>query len=133
MLRWQARITILAGEERCMGEGPYRLLRLAEEKGSLRQAALCMGMSYSKAHALVKRLENALQNRVLQSQTGGKSGGGTQLTPFGKKLLAEYARLQGALNASAAQAYAEFCHNLRLEESTLASQPTKTERLGAME
>lgn len=118
MLQWQVKMTILAGEERCMGQGPYRLLRLAAEKGSLRQAALVMGMSYSKAHAMVKRLEASLHRQVLQSQAGGVRGGGTQLTPFGRELLAEYERLQEAVSASAALAFAEFCGNLHLDKDT---------------
>ena len=43
--------------ERFFGEGPCRLLHLIEETGSLRSAAAQMGLSYSKALAIVKRAE----------------------------------------------------------------------------
>ena len=46
--------------EKFFGEGPCRLLTAVEETGSLRAAALSMGMAYSKALKLVKNAEAAL-------------------------------------------------------------------------
>ena len=43
--------------ERFFGEGPCRLLHLIEETGSLRAAAISMGMAYTKALAIMKRAE----------------------------------------------------------------------------
>ena len=51
--------------ERFFGEGPCRLLHLIEETGSLRSAAAQMGLSYSKALAIVKRAEAELVCRYL--------------------------------------------------------------------
>ena len=46
--------------EKFFGEGPCRLLRLVEQTGSLRCAAMEMGMAYSKAMKLLKQAEAAL-------------------------------------------------------------------------
>ena len=40
---------------RFFGEGPCRLLHLIEETGSLRAAAMSMGMAYTKALAIMRR------------------------------------------------------------------------------
>ena len=98
-----------------MGEGPYQLLRRIEKLGSLRRAALEMGMSYSKAHALIKHLEASVQHQILHSYVGGSSGGGAQLTDFGRRLLKEYAELEKRVSGAADAAFAEFCANMDLE------------------
>ena len=43
---------------RFFGEGPCRLLHLIEETGSLRAAAMSMGMAYTKALAIMRRKES---------------------------------------------------------------------------
>ena len=45
---------------RFFGEGPCRLLHLIEETGSLRAAAMSMGMAYTKALAIMRRAEKNL-------------------------------------------------------------------------
>ena len=121
-MQLQLKIMICEDTERFMGQGPYQLLRLTDELGSLRRAAGKMGMSYSKAHALIKRLENCLHRQVLRSHTGGAAGGGAELTKFGRLLLQEYAELVKRLNCEAVQAFDVFCANL-------AVVPEKTEKL----
>ena len=76
--------------QRFFGDGPFRLLRLVEETGSLRSAATAMGMAYSKAIRLLSHAEQALGYPLTTRVIGGKSGGGSQLTPQGKELLEKY-------------------------------------------
>ena len=53
---------------RFFGEGPCRLLHLIEETGSLRAAALSMGMAYTKALHLIKRADyETWRNACIQS------------------------------------------------------------------
>ena len=66
---------------RFFGEGPCRLLHLIEETGSLRAAALSMGMAYTKALHLMKRAEKNLGFSLTARTIGGKGGGGSVLTP----------------------------------------------------
>lgn len=76
--------------EKFFGEGPWRLLRLVEETGSLRCAAASMEMAYSKALKLVKQAEEALGVPLTQRCVGGKDGGGSTLTPEGRRFLLQY-------------------------------------------
>ena len=78
--------------QKFFGEGPARLLRGIEEKGSLRGAALAMEMAYTKALTIIKNAENALGFPLVIRVTGGKSGGGSVLTPEGKRWLRQYER-----------------------------------------
>ncbi|MDD5209605.1 MAG: LysR family transcriptional regulator [Elusimicrobiales bacterium] len=90
-----------AADRPFMGIGPAWLLRGVEKAGSLNLAARDMGMSYSKAHKLVKTLEAALGYPVLASSIGGSSRGGSSLTPRGRKFLERYEKLDAAVKAQA--------------------------------
>lgn len=77
---------------KCFGPGVAQLLHRVERLHSLRAAAMEMEMAYSKAWTVIKNSENALGFKLLASTTGGKHGGGAQLTEQGEALLAAYAR-----------------------------------------
>ena len=113
IMQLQLKIMICDAEGRFMGQGPYRLLLLTGKLGSLRRAAAEMGMSYSKAHAIIKRLENCLQRQVVHTHAGGLSGGGAELTEFGNLLLDAYGKLEQRINAESAAAFTDFCANLK--------------------
>ncbi len=72
------------------GEGPCRLLRCVEKTGSLRSAAMEMEMAYSKASKILKQAEMNLGFQLTRRSTGGKEGGGSILTPEGKRWLQQY-------------------------------------------
>ena len=72
------------------GEGPCRLLRCVEKTGSLRSAAMEMEMAYSKASKILKQAETSLGFLLTRRITGGKDGGGSILTPEGKRWLQQY-------------------------------------------
>ena len=76
--------------EKFFGEGPCRLLRLVEQTGSLRCAAMEMGMAYSKAMKLLKQAEAALGYPLTQRCAVGNDGGGSTLTPEGQAWLQKY-------------------------------------------
>ena len=73
--------------EKFFGEGPARLMRGVEATGSLRAAAMSMGMAYTKALKLIRNAENALAIPLINRSTGGKDGGGSCLTEEGKECL----------------------------------------------
>ena len=72
------------------GEGPCRLLQGVERTGSLRSAAMEMEMAYSKASKLLKQAEANLGFSLTTRSAGGKDGGGSVLTPEGKRWLGQY-------------------------------------------
>lgn len=103
------RVTFLDGHgEKFFGEGPARLLRGVEEQGSLRAAAMAMEMAYTKALKLVKQAEAALGYPLISRTTGGKDGGGSVLTPEGKRWLLSYEAYRDACVRSNQTLYRQF-------------------------
>ena len=103
------RITFLDDNgEKFFGEGPARLLRGVEEHGSLRSAALSMEMAYTKALKLVRQAEAALGYPLIARTTGGKDGGGSKLTPEGKRWLATYEDYRDACVQANQALYRQF-------------------------
>ena len=91
----------LAGDEMFFGPGPYRLLKLTGETGSVRDACNEMGLSYSKAWKILNRMERELGQPVIIRSRGGSTGGHSSLTPFGEKYLKVYERYNASVQAFA--------------------------------
>ena len=106
-LRCQVSVRIF-GEEKCFGPGVAELLERVERLQSLRKATIEMDMAYSKAWKIVKIAEENLGFPLLLSVTGGKGGGGAELTPDGKSFLAAYRRFEEAVRSYADEAFVEI-------------------------
>ena len=74
-------------QDHMIGAGKMELFHLVAEKGSIRSAAKAMGMSTKRATLLLKTIEEAFPNPILEKQPGNK---GTLVTFFGKELLKKY-------------------------------------------
>ena len=94
--------------EKFFGEGPCRLLHGVEETGSLRAAALSMGMAYTKALKLVRRAEEVLGFALTTRTAGGRDGGGSSLTPEGKEWLQRYESYRDACAEAGRRLYLDF-------------------------
>ena len=79
---------------KAFGDGPYELLKRIGETSSLHEAAHQMDMSYSKAWKLIQMMEKRLGFGLLDKKIGGRSGGGSQVTPRGKDLMKRYGRFK---------------------------------------
>ena len=93
---------------RFFGEGPCRLLHLIEETGSLRAAAISMGMAYTKALSIMKRAEKNLGFPLTARRIGGKGGGGSVLTPEAKEFLHDYETYRDACIQSSRELYTQI-------------------------
>lgn len=80
----------LEKEKKVFGPGPASLLEFIEDHGSLQRAAGEMNMSYSQAWNLISTLEERLGFSLIESQAGGRGGGGSTLTFQGKKMLERF-------------------------------------------
>ena len=76
------------------GKGPFILLKEVEKCGSLSEAAKNIGMSYNKAHGLVKSIEKNLGIKLLIKKIGGVNGGSSTLTPEAKEMIDSYSKFQ---------------------------------------
>jgi len=75
---------------KAFGEGPYQVLKGVEETGSLHQAAMQLNMSYRKAWLMIQKMEKRLGFPLLERKVGGMSGGGSHITPEGRKFMKSY-------------------------------------------
>ena len=102
--------TYLCNDEnhRFFGEGPRQLLHAIDETGSLRSAALSMNMAYTKALRIIRSAEATLGFPLTVRTTGGKGGGGSQMTAEAREFLAKYEAYRDACTESGQQLYDEF-------------------------
>ncbi|MDO4178431.1 MAG: hypothetical protein Q4D21_04490 [Phascolarctobacterium sp.] len=94
--------------EKIFGEGPYRMLKLVEETGSLRQAAIRMEMAYTKARKLLINAEKGFGMQLVIPTTGGAHGGGSVLSENAKIILAKYEIYKAKSKEANARIYAEI-------------------------
>ena len=79
-----------------LGYGRVQLLKNIEKTQSISAAAKAMNMSYKKAWSLINSMNMLSDTPLVITNTGGKSGGGTVLTAYGKSMIAEFEKLNTA-------------------------------------
>ena len=72
------------------GLGRLRVLEAVDRLGSLNAAARELKMSYRGLWGKIKATEESLGAPLLMRNTGGVSGGGSQLTDLARTLMAEF-------------------------------------------
>ncbi len=81
---------LINGSEKVFGEGPLELMIQIDKIGSISRAAKQLGISYSKAHKIIKNSEQNLGFKLLDKKTGGKNGGGSSLTERASDFISDY-------------------------------------------
>lgn len=87
------------------GKGVVTLLALVKEKGSIAAAYHEMNMASSKAWKIIRKAQEDLGVPLLIGTRGGKSGGGTVLTPEGEDLLARFQGFENQVQEAAREAF----------------------------
>lgn len=70
------------------------LLQHIAEQGSITRAAKAAGISYKAAWDAIDELNNLASRPLVERSTGGRGGGGAQLSAEGQRVLRLYQRLQ---------------------------------------
>ncbi|WP_445955640.1 winged helix-turn-helix domain-containing protein [Yeosuana sp.] len=83
----KSRIWIEFDNHVLLGEGRVQLLKAIDETGSLSKAAKSLNLSYKKAWNLIYSVNKSAKKPVTINSTGGKGGGGAELTEYGKSLI----------------------------------------------
>ena len=73
------------------------LLKGISKTGSLTKAAKVVGLSYRSAWDRVEKMQDNVGRRLVESKTGGKTGGGASLTDEGRLLLREFRKTRKLL------------------------------------
>ena len=107
------RLRLQFGSGFAIGPGKADLLQAVAETGSISAAARQMEMSYRRAWLLIDALNQCFRELVVDTATGGKGGGGAQITPFGRTVLKEFRALESRAMASIADEVPAFSKLLR--------------------
>jgi len=120
MSRAALRFRIDFGPQLAVGPGKIALLESIRRSGSLSQAARELKMSYRRAWLLLDSLNGAFAQPVVQTNTGGRRGGGSQLTALGEKLIRTYRDFEATAQRRATRDFKGLAGQLR------ASHPRRT-------
>ena len=104
---------ILAARDPAMGPGKAELISHIEATGSISAAARQMNMSYRRAWLLVEAINDSFVAPVVLTSIGGKRGGGTSITDFGRQLVAQFHAMEEKASTAIAGDLAQFTQQLR--------------------
>jgi len=94
----KSKVWIEAGGEVVAGDGKMDLLKLIDETGSIQKAAGQKGMSYRHAWGFLQKMEKRGGLKLVETQIGGREGGGAKLTPQGTDFLRRYSAFREGLD-----------------------------------
>jgi molybdate transport system regulatory protein len=96
-----------------LGPGKADLLQAIDETRSLTAAAQRFGMSYKRSWLLVRELNAAFAEPLVETEKGGSGGGGgARLTPLGRKILARYREMEADAGRAIAAGIADLRRHL---------------------
>jgi molybdate transport system regulatory protein len=84
-----------------IGPGKIQLLEQIAAAGSISAAARRMDMSYKRAWDLVEEMNRLFGKPLVAAQTGGRKGGGAQLTKAGLAVVGRFRAIESAAEAAA--------------------------------
>lgn len=93
----KVRVWVERDGEKVLGPGRVELLGHIDRLHSISAAAKQMGMSYRRAWTLVKAMNDAAGEPLVERTTGGTGGGGAVLTPRGREAMALYQKIVARL------------------------------------
>lgn len=94
------RVRIQIGKATALGPGKVELLCAIDRHGSISGAARDMGMSYRHAWVLVDAMNAAFTSDLVTTSTGGKGGGGAEVTDLGRDVIARFQDMETKAAAS---------------------------------
>ncbi len=105
--RFLARMSLDTDVGTALSDTRIRLLEAIEREGSINRAAKAVPLSYKAAWDAIDTLNNLAPEPVVVRVAGGRQGGGTRLTEYGRRIVAMYRALeieyQGALDRLSAR------------------------------
>ena len=88
------RLRVMKGEVIALGPGKIDLLRTIARTGSIARAADGLDMSYMRAWSLIRTMNDAFRQPLVEKKRGGTSHGGAALTAYGETVLALYDEME---------------------------------------
>ena len=84
----------MTGDLIALGPGKVDLLESIGREGSISQAARERHLSYRRAWNMVDTMNQCFKEPLVVSITGGKGGGGAQLTDVGERIIQLYRKME---------------------------------------
>jgi molybdate transport system regulatory protein len=125
------RVWVVFGKQLKLGAGRAQLLRLIDERGSLRKAAAEFGMSYRNAWGYLQELEQAAGFRFVERRPGGGPRSGMRLTTAGRDFLARYAKFRGGLEEATRRHFVRAFRGKEFRTSTRSPERSARGRAAA--
>jgi molybdenum ABC transporter molybdate-binding protein len=126
------RAWIERGGHAILGQGRFELLEAIDRCHSISAAARQAGMSYRHAWLLVQSINEAAAEPLVTAVTGGRRGGGAQLTPRGHSALTIFRALQSQVERAAATCLARLVENRQTAVIRLAAAVSLEAVLGSL-
>jgi len=117
-----------------LGKGGAEILEHIGKEKSISTAAKKLGMSYRYVWNYLQKIEKTVDEPVVETFRGGKSGGGgADLTPKGKGLLSDYKRLEAYLGEILDEQSGREVRKLKISaRNRLKGRVTHVEKNGLM-
>jgi molybdate transport system regulatory protein len=122
------RVWVVFGKGPKLGRGRAQLLRLIDERGSLRRAAAEFGISYRNAWGYLQELERAAGFKFVERMPGGGPRSGMRLTAAGRDFLARYQKFRLGLEAAALR---QFLRTFKGKDFRRTRSPERSARARA--
>lgn len=106
-------LRILGSGNPAMGPGKAELISRIDATGSISAAAREMDMSYRRAWQLVQSINTSFSEPVVVTAIGGKRGGGSSVTDYGRALVAQFHSMEDKASAVIADDLAQIAEQLR--------------------
>lgn len=114
-MRIKANFWIEKNGEVVLSRWRVALLQAIDETGSISAAAERVGIPYRRAWDKIHECEERLGVKLIETQTGGTGGGGTQLTPEGTDYVRRFHQFSKGLDELIKNRFHEAFQGTRLE------------------
>lgn len=105
-----------ARESGILGDGKWQMLKLIDEKGSLKAACDELGYTYRRTWGNLKKIEKFFGFPLLEKHRGGTDGGSMQLTEEGRRLVKAFDVFHNSVDAHIQEGFDLFLTTLKAGE-----------------
>ncbi|MCK9203733.1 MAG: LysR family transcriptional regulator [Bacteroidales bacterium] len=100
-------------ENGILGDGKWQMLKLIDEKGSLKAACDGLGYTYRRTWGNLQKIEKFFGFPLLETYRGGSEGGKTVLTDDGRRLVRAFDVFHKSVDDQIAEGFKKFIDELK--------------------